>query len=64
MGRDPILGRGTEFWGRKTSGNNDNETMINEKILMSCCQKLKFSEFEELMSVIYFPIICKIVILY
>ena len=62
MGRNTILGRVTEFRGHKTSGNNDNETMINEKIIMRSGQKLKFSEFEVLIFVIYFPIICKIAI--
>ena len=40
------MGRVTEFWGRKISGNNDNESMFKEKCIMRSGQKLKFSEFE------------------
>ena len=46
------MGRVTEFRGRKTSGNNENETMINEKIIIQSRQKLKFSEFDVFLSFI------------
>ena len=43
------MGRIIEFWGRETKGNNDSETMFNEKNY-NADRKLKFNEFEVFVS--------------
>ena len=54
MGRDPISCRETKFWGHKTQGNNDNETM--KKIIINAdrpkinSKKFKYNEFEKYLS--------------
>ena len=42
MDRDPILGRGTEFWGHETEGKNDNE-----KIIMHTGPKVNSKKIQE-----------------